>query len=110
MVKYSSDSLDLVFRGLADPIRRQIVTDLRAGDRTVGQLHADSSISLVAFLKHVEVLEAAGLVASMKQGRTRICHLRPERLADAEGWLAETRSFWTNALRQLDRHLESDPS
>lgn len=111
MVKYRApQELDAVFGALSDPLRRQLIDELRQGDRTVSQLHATTDVSLVAVLKHIEVMEGAGLIQTDKRGRSRLCRFRPEGLAVAETWLAATRSFWTQALLQLDDHLKEDNS
>jgi DNA-binding transcriptional ArsR family regulator len=110
MVKCLDADLDLVFQALADPHRRRFVLELRQGDKSAGELGQGEDISLVAVMKHIAVLEGAGLIRTEKRGRVRVCTFQPERLRLAEDWLAETRSFWTNALIQLKEHLESDPS
>ncbi|MFD0327379.1 ArsR/SmtB family transcription factor [Streptacidiphilus monticola] len=68
-------------------------------------------MSLPAVLQHVQVLEAAGLVASEKVGRTRICRLEPTTLRAAEGWLRERRTAWELRLDRLGDHLaqQADP-
>ncbi|MFN7171793.1 MAG: ArsR/SmtB family transcription factor [Fimbriimonadaceae bacterium] len=108
MVKYSDRELDEVFRALADPNRRRFVASLNSGEKTVSQLHETSDMSLVAVMKHLEVLEASGLIRTEKRGRTRFCALQPERLQNAENWLNQTRTFWSQALRRLNDHFENN--
>lgn len=102
MVNYS---LDRTFGALADPIRRAVVTQLAAGGESVSGLAAAHPISLPAFMKHVRVLERAGLVRTVKRGRVRHCQLDAARLADAERWLQEHRVFWERQLASLERFL-----
>jgi DNA-binding transcriptional ArsR family regulator len=108
MIKYQETELDRTFGALADPTRRRFVTELRAGDRTVSQLCEKSEMSLVAVLKHVQILEESGLIRTEKKGRSRVCSFHPEKLQHAESWLAETRSFWTSALHSLNDFLQEE--
>lgn len=109
MVKY--EPLSATFQALADPTRRSVVEQLaRMGDAPVSTLAADHAISLPGFLKHVRVLERAGLVTTSKVGRVRHCHLTPRPLAVAERWIHSHRAFWEGQLESLDRFLrESSP-
>src|ERR1041385_5704078 len=87
MVNYPA--LDRTFTALADPIRRSVLASLRRGERSVSELAAPHPISLPAFLKHLHVLERAGLLSARKTGRVRRCRLRAAPLARATGWLAD---------------------
>ena len=112
MVK--SSQLDSAFAALADPIRRSVLGQLRNGESTVSELATGYAISLPAFLKHVRVLEDAGLVSTRKIGRVRHCRYSPRRLADVEHWLREHRQFWERQLDSLegyftDRQREGTP-
>ncbi|HLV59520.1 MAG TPA: metalloregulator ArsR/SmtB family transcription factor [Natronosporangium sp.] len=107
MVKGSS-ALDRTFGALADPYRRELLRRLTSGPRTVGELAAALPISLVAVSKHLTVLERAGLVSRTRQGRHRLCRLRPAPLREASQWLAAYREFWTGRLDALERYLTED--
>ncbi|RIK15424.1 MAG: transcriptional regulator [Acidobacteria bacterium] len=90
-----------VFAALGDRSRCRMVERLAATEATVSQLAQEAAISLPATLKHVRVLEQAGLVAATKQGRTVTVRLQPQTLADSEAWLHRTRTFWTARLDAL---------
>ena len=107
MVKHSDD-LDPVFRALADPTRRALLTLLEREPATVGALAQRFDMSLPALMKHLRLLEHAGLVATQKTGRVRTCALRPEPLAQAEAWLARRQRFVAGRLGALQRHLDGD--
>jgi DNA-binding transcriptional ArsR family regulator len=62
-------------------------------------------MSLPGVLKHVRVLERAGLVSQTKNGRTRFCRLAPEPLAHAEQWISQYRAFWEGTFDSLERYL-----
>ena len=101
MVKSATD-LDEVFGALSDPTRRQILTTLAKGERTVSELAEPFQMSLPAISKHLGVLERAGLINRERQGRVRRCSLEPEPLADALEWIAAYGRFWEERLESLD--------
>ena len=110
MVQLQVDPLDGVLTAIADPTRRAIVARLANGRASMSELAAPLPMSLPAVIKHVGVLERAGLVTHRKEGRTRFCELRPEPLAAVDGWLDHYRGFWEGQLDALARHFEAgDP-
>lgn len=96
------DVLDDVFTVLSDPTRRAVVRRLGAGDASVGELAADSSMALPSFLKHIRALERSGLVHTSKSGRVRTCSLRRERLSVLDDWLGEQRRVWEQRTDRLE--------
>jgi len=104
MVKYSG-SLDSTFGALADPTRRAILSTLMLGQASVTKLAKPHRMSLPAVLKHVHVLERAGLVSQSKNGRTRFCQLAAEPLKQAENWISQYRAFWEDTFDSLERYL-----
>ncbi len=99
--------LDSVFHALADPTRRAVVSRLLKGATPVKRLSEPFAMGLPAFMKHLSVLEASGLIRSEKRGRVRTCHIDVERLAAAEGWLAEQRAIWQGRTDRLAAFVES---
>ncbi len=108
MVKYSA-TLDSTFGALADPTRRAILASLMLGEASISDLAEPHRMSLPAVMKHLRVLEQAGLVSQKKVGRTRFCHLAPTPLKAAEDWIAQYRRFWEGAFDSLERFLSQDP-
>ena len=109
MVKYST-SLDATFSALSDPTRRSILTTLQRGHASVTELARPHPISMPAVLKHLNVLEHAGLIAQEKTGRVRMCRLTVGPMQQAADWLSLYRVFWENQLDNLGRFLEqTDP-
>jgi DNA-binding transcriptional ArsR family regulator len=109
MVKYNQ-RLDATFRALADPTRRAILAALTRGQTSVSVLATPHRMSLPAVMKHLRVLERAGLVKQRKKGRIRHCRLAARPLKQAEAWLSQYRMFWENQLDALDRYLTQQPS
>jgi DNA-binding transcriptional ArsR family regulator len=97
--------LDQVFWALSDATRRGVVQHLTRGPASVSDLAAPHCMSLPGFMKHLRVLEEAGLVLREKEGRTVRCELAPRALEDAAMWLANYERFWTDRLDALGRHL-----
>ena len=107
MVKYQPQALDRTFAALADPTRVEIVMRLSRGVATVGDLAEPFDMSLRAVLKHVQVLEAAGLVRTAKQGRVRLCELVPAPIDDASRWIDQLRRRWDRRLDRIEKYLEN---
>ncbi|USQ80677.1 ArsR/SmtB family transcription factor [Ornithinimicrobium faecis] len=99
-----------VFAALGDPRRALIVDLLAQRDRTVSELAAQLPISLPGTLKHLAVLESAGLVSRTKAGRTVTVHLQRAPLQSAEDWLHRTRTFWAAQLGNLANSFAPEPS
>ena len=99
--------LDASFHALSDPTRRAVVTRLMQGPAPVKELAGPFGMGLPAFLKHLRVLEESGLIATEKNGRTRTCRVEPERLRQAESWLAEQRALWQAAADRLADYVET---
>jgi DNA-binding transcriptional ArsR family regulator len=109
MVKYSA-GLDATFSALSDHTRRTILTTLQRGHASVTELARPHDISMPAILKHLHVLEQAGLIEQKKTGRVRMCRLTVAPMQQAADWLALYRIFWENQLDNLGRFLEqTDP-
>jgi DNA-binding transcriptional ArsR family regulator len=108
MVNYATYSLDLVFGALSSPVRRQVLERLSRGAASIKELAAGHSISLPGLLKHVAVLEKAGLVETYKEGRVRTCRLNAAPMLDAVEWLAFYRAFWNSQLDALADYLEGE--
>lgn len=108
MVDHYPERLDAVFHALGDATRRAMLTDLAAGERTVGQLAEPFAISLAAASKHIKALEKAGLIRREVRGRSHLCRLDPGPLATAHDWLGVYERFWTGRLDILDRLLRDD--
>src|ERR1700685_566627 len=107
MVKYQKN-LDATFKALADPTRRAILENPARGQASVSQLAAPHRMSLPAVMKHLRVLESAGLLQHRKQGRSRHCRLSARPLQQAESWLSRYRVFWNRQFDSLERYLQTD--
>lgn len=103
------ESVDLAstFAALGDPVRRAIVDRLAGGDATVNEVAAFFPISLQAVSKHIQVLEAAGVVSKRREGKTRPVHLEPAALAGPADWLEAHRHRLEAKYTRLDELLDT---
>lgn len=106
MVQYLAPEMCPVFHALGDPTRMAMVMEASRGEVALAELAASRKISLTATLKHLKVLEKAGLVQSTKVGRERRCQVQPEAFAGIATWLEETRRAWNFRLDNLGAFLE----
>lgn len=107
MVEHSV-RLDAVFHALSDPTRRAMLGQLAERELSIGELATPYSMSFAGASKHVRVLERAGLVTRMIRGRTHLCRLQAQRLAEADAWLKRYERFWSDRLDALDALLRED--
>jgi DNA-binding transcriptional ArsR family regulator len=105
MVKYSDEVLDSVFAALSDRTRRRVLASLSEGSRQVTELAASHDMSLPGFMKHLGVLEDAGLIARAKEGRVVSCALTAAPMRQAATWMAHYEKFWSDKLDSLARYL-----
>jgi uncharacterized protein YndB with AHSA1/START domain len=103
------DDVDDVFRALADPTRRQLLDELfREDGQTLGQLEARFDMTRFGVMKHLKVLEDAGLVVARKHGREKHHFLNPVpiRLVH-DRWVSKYAEPFVSALTDLKHRLES---
>lgn len=107
MVNYNP-SLDRTFAALTDPTRRAILARLeREEAASVSDLAQPFAIKLPAVMKHLDVLDEAGLISRSKTGRTVTVRLRPEPMREAMDWLARYERFWSVSLDRLAAQAEA---
>jgi len=99
---------DLLFKALADPSRRKLLDLLHAHDgRTLGELCSHLDMTRQAVTQHLEVLEAANLVATLRRGREKLHFLNPVPLQEIyERWIAKFEKPRLKALAELKQRLE----
>lgn len=99
-----------VFEVLADPIRREIIALLAAGERPAGELSAAFEVSRPAVSRHLRVLREAGLVRSRAEAQRRIYSLDARPLAEVDEWLSRYRHYWAGRLDALEQLVSEDES
>ena len=100
---------DLVFRALADPTRRHLLDRLYERDgRTLTELESDLEMTRFGAMKHLRLLEEAGLVVTRREGRQKLHYLNPVpiRLVH-DRWVSKYAEPWAAGLSELKRDLEN---
>jgi DNA-binding transcriptional ArsR family regulator len=107
MVKYPEGLLTRTFGALGDETRRKMLTRLeREGAVSISELAEPFAITLPGILKHLDVLEQAGLISRTKHGRTVTVQLRADPLKGAMAWLRRYERFWSPRLDKLKAYAE----
>ena len=95
-----------VFNAIGDAHRREILDSLIAGEKAVGAIVDDLSLSQSQVSKHLRVLSQVGLVSCRAEGRRRVYSLEPERLRPMHNWLAAYEQAWNARLDRMDDYLK----
>jgi DNA-binding transcriptional ArsR family regulator len=103
MLKYQS--VEAALKALAGPRRRQILTLVRDGELSAGEIAEHFDVTRPAVSQHLTVLKEAGLVDERRNGTRRLYRARPEGLADLKEFLEE---FWEERLDVLKREAEKE--
>ena len=101
---------DRVFKALADASRRELLDALFAENgQTLGELVARLAMTRQAVSKHLAVLEAANLVATVRRGREKLHYLNPAPIAQiADRWIGKFERARVEALVALKQGLEAE--
>ena len=97
-----------VFSALANPIRREILQQLRRGPRGVTELATRFEVGRPAVSEHLQVLRKARLVREEARGRERFYHLDPRPLAGVEEWIGTFTKYWQQRLDDLSALLDDE--
>jgi DNA-binding transcriptional ArsR family regulator len=92
-----------VFKAVADHYRRQLLDSLAQADgQTLTQLCSSMPMSRIGVMKHLDILEQAGLITTCKVGRRRFHFLNPVPLHDVDSWLTGYRRLWNERMDRLE--------
>ena len=95
-----------VFNAIGDAHRRDILDTLLGGEKAVGAIVNDLSMSQPQVSKHLRVLSEVGLVRCRAMGRRRLYRLEPARLQPFHDWLAKYEQAWNERLDRMDDYLK----
>ena len=95
-----------VFNAIAEADRREILDALRAGEKAVGTIVCDLSMSQPQVSKHLRVLSEVGLVSCRADGRRRLYRLEPMRLRPLQDWLVKYEQAWNDRLDRVEDYLK----
>ncbi len=94
-----------VFNAIAETHRRDILDTLIAGEKAVGTIVNDLSMTQPQVSKHLRVLSEVGLVSCRAEGRRRLYRLEPEHLRPMHEWVAKYEQAWNDRLDRMDDYL-----
>jgi len=94
------------FKALAHPLRREIVEKLSGGASTVGEASRDLGVSKPTISRHLKMLEEAGVVTRVIDGRTHRLALRPDTLAETSDWIESQRARWERLFDVVGEYLD----
>lgn len=106
MVNIQTAQLDAIYSALGDSTRRALLEQLRQGPAKISDLARPQAMSLPGVMKHIGVLERAGLIRKMKKGRAVHCQLDASALRNAAEWISRYEDFWNQKLDSLADYLE----
>src|SRR5215470_15371658 len=95
-----------VFNAIAETRRRDILDTLITGEKAVGAIVSDLSMSQPQVSKHLRVLSEVGLVSCRAEGRRRLYRLEPVHLRPFHEWLAKYEQAWNDRLDRVDDYLQ----
>ena len=102
--------MDEVFKALADPTRRGLLDRLFELDgQTLGELEEGMSMTRFGVMKHLKVLEEAGLLTTQRRGREKLHFLNPVPIRLVyERWVSKYSESWAAGLSQLKHDIEEE--
>ena len=100
------DRLDMTFLALSNRTRREMLSILRSGEISVKDLSESFNMSMQAVVKHLKVLEKAGLISRTREAQKRPSKLEAKPLREALEWLAEYRQFWNQSFDKLESLMD----
>ena len=102
--------MDEVFKALADPTRRALLDALFADDgQTLTALEGRLEMTRFGVMKHLKVLEEAGLVTTQKRGREKLHFLNPVPIRLIHNrWVSKYAAPWASALTELKHDIENE--
>jgi len=95
-----------VFNAIAEAHRREVLDALIEGEKAVGAIVNDLSMSQPQVSKHLRVLSEVGLVRCRAEGRRRLYRLEPEHFRPLRDWLVKYEQAWNERMDRLDDYLE----
>jgi DNA-binding transcriptional ArsR family regulator len=104
----NNDSVDRAFVACSHPLRRAILERLVEGEMTVGEATRDFPVSKPAITKHLKVLEQAGAIIRVIDGRTHRLRLPERPLEDAWSWMAQQRRLWERKFDVVEQYLQEE--
>lgn len=97
--------MEAALKAIAEPRRRQILSLVKDGEKSVGEIASHFDVSQPAISQHLKVLKEAGLVNERRNGTRRLYIVRPEGLEGVKGFIEQ---FWSEGLAKLKAAAEAE--
>lgn len=101
----ANSQLDRAFAACSHPIRRGILEQLASGEKTVGEATGGFGVSKPAISRHLRVLEEAGVIVRVVDGRTHRLRIPEQSLEDAQNWIVSQRRLWERKMDVVEQYL-----
>ncbi len=105
LVSPTGNQMNVIFRALADPTRRNILERLTDGDMTVSEIAKSYDFSLPTISKHITVLEKSQLIRKNKMGREYRVYFEPKTMKTISDYVSFYKKFWTTQIDHLEKFL-----
>jgi DNA-binding transcriptional ArsR family regulator len=105
-VNRDHSKIDFIFIALSDNVRRSMIEFLQSGEKSVSSFAYRYSMTLAGAMKHLNILERAGIVESRKVGRARLYRLRSLSMNEAIDWMERYQCFWETTLQHVQDYVE----
>jgi DNA-binding transcriptional ArsR family regulator len=102
----NSEALDRAFAACSHPIRRAILERLADRELSVGEATHDLAVTKPAITKHLKVLEEAGAIVRVVDGRRHRLALAPAPLHEARAWIAAQERLWQRKFDVVEQYLQ----
>ncbi len=111
MVELTLDpfGLDVIFRSLADPTRRDILQRVAKKEMSIGDIAKHYNMTFAAISKHLKILEKAKLVIKRRKGKEQIVALSPVAFKEAADYLGQYEQLWNDRFDRLEQYLKTMP-
>lgn len=97
--------MEAALKAIAEPSRRRILTLVRDGELSAGEIAEQFEVTRQAVSQHLSVMKGAGLVSERRNGTRRLYRARPEGLLELRAFLE---GFWDERLEALKREAERE--
>ena len=106
----TDDSMDAVFQALAHPVRRQMLDLIRSKPGApVGEICEPFEMSRIGAMKHLNILETAGLIVSRPDGRSRLLFVNAVPIQMIyDRWISDWSSLWSHEITEIKYRAESN--
>jgi DNA-binding transcriptional ArsR family regulator len=94
-----------VFQAIADPTRREIIYLVAKAPMNLNAIAENFDLTRPAISNHVKILNECGIIDIQRQGRERLCKIRPANLKEAADWIGQFNALWEQRLESFEQYV-----